>query len=120
MKTSRICFAVLAVWLAITHTQICAAFSEEDLKHLKVYNSCPGCDLTKANLSWLDLREADLGGADLRKAQLVQTNLQRTNLAKANLTDANLLAASLVGAKLTDTNFSKATLLATVYNFDNI
>ena len=107
MRIAQVCFAFIVAFFAITNTQMCRAFNEEDLAHLKAYNSCPDCDLTKANLSWLDLREANLGGADLRKAQLIRTNLRKTNLAEANLTGANLLAASLVGAELTNTNFYK-------------
>jgi uncharacterized protein YjbI with pentapeptide repeats len=112
MRIIRYFVRIIAAFGILFGNQICLAFNENDLKTLKVYNSCPGCNLQKANLSWLDLREANLAGADLRKAQLIMTNLRRTNLAGADLAGANLLAASLVGADLSNANFVKANLRA--------
>src|SRR5271165_5154414 len=52
-------------------------------------------DLSKANLSMMDLRgaflpDADLSGADLALAVLFGADLRRANLRGANLTGANL------------------------------
>lgn len=81
--------------------------------------SCPGADLSGA-----DLASADLSGADLSTATLEGTNLSGANLTKANLSgaqivdtdlsDADLTGANLTGATITGTNLAGATLCGTI------
>ena len=75
-------------------------FSDTDLKKVMVHQTCPGCDLSSANLSTLNLSRANLSGSLLLKADLRKTNLFKADLRGANLTDAKLDGAHLQGANL--------------------
>lgn len=72
-------------------------------------------NLSKADLTWLDLSKARLGSAELVKANLSQsclrsTRLDRANLYHAILSETDLTGACLREAKLTKANLSNATL----------
>jgi hypothetical protein len=72
-------------------------------------------DLSDANLSGANLREANLFGANLIRTNLTVANLSGANLIRSNLVEAELFGANLVGANLYYSqviyaNFQKATL----------
>ena len=67
--------------------------------------SCPGCNLFQAELSYLDANKIDLSGARLR-----QSNLALTTYDDVNLSNANLSVANLFGARFNRTDFSRANL----------
>src|SRR3990170_8604586 len=67
-------------------------------------------NLSGANLSGADLRDADLSGADLRDADLSGANLSGADLSGADLRGANLSGADLSGADLRDADLSGANL----------
>ena len=79
-----------------------------------------GVDLSAANLSGGDLRDAsfkrtDLDGANLsgiqgRRAKFVSASLIQANLSGADLVQADLTSADLSGAKLVGTNLRAARL----------
>lgn len=71
--------------------------------------SCPGCNLFQAELSYQDATKIDLSGARLR-----QSNLALTTYDDANLSNANLSVANLFGARFNRTNFSRANLQNTI------
>ncbi|TQC49739.1 pentapeptide repeat-containing protein [Rhodococcus sp. WS4] len=58
--------------------------------------TCPGADLSFANLAGVNLSFADLSGAILKRADLTGTNFAAANLSYADLSDANI----------TNTNFT--------------
>lgn len=83
-------------------------------------------NLSKADLSGMDLRKTYLRGADLRDAALCRTNFREANLLEANLRGANLNGANLyqsdlrkaylrgvnlVNADIRDANLSRCTLI---------
>ena len=68
-------------------SEIGASYSESDLSKLLSTGSCPGGDLTGADLSKADISEGDLSGAKLNKANLTDTMFFLTDLSGANLTD---------------------------------
>lgn len=82
--------------------------------------SCPGCDLTGANLPTLqgfrrDFSFIDLSGGDLYRAVLPEANfagaiLTDVNLDRANLSNAEFQGAMLQGASLVGANLSGASL----------
>uniref|UniRef100_B8HYL4 Pentapeptide repeat protein n=1 Tax=Cyanothece sp. (strain PCC 7425 / ATCC 29141) TaxID=395961 RepID=B8HYL4_CYAP4 len=84
------------------------AFNPEHLQQLRQTKKCPGCDLSYARLTRMNLAGADLKGANLNAADLRYANLRQTNLTGANLNLADLRWANLSGA-----NASAATLLLT-------
>jgi len=67
--------------------------------------------LCKANLHGADLSDADLSGAYLCKADLSDADLREANLRGANLHGTNLREANLRGANLHGTNLGGANLL---------
>jgi uncharacterized protein YjbI with pentapeptide repeats len=66
--------------------------------------------LFSAQLDNADLSNANLSKANLSSAQLTNCNLDKANLSKADLREANLRKANLVAANLREANLSKATL----------
>src|SRR5262245_36737297 len=60
-------------------------------------NAVPGADFSKRNLTM-----ANLTGADLRNANGYQTILTKANLTQANFINAYLVSAALTDADLTD------------------
>ncbi len=69
-----------------------------------------GTNLSRANLSGVDLYRANLSGANLSGADLSRANLSRANLSEADLYGANLSRADLYGANLSGANLSGANL----------
>lgn len=60
-------------------------------------NSCPGCYLVNAKLSYMNLTEANLAGANLIGATFI-----RATLRGANLNGAKIAGADFSGAQWTD------------------
>ena len=75
------------------------AINKWQIEHIEKLN------LSKANLTWVDLAKANLTEANLSGA-----DISGADLSKANLTEANLSGADLSGADLTRANLSKANL----------
>ncbi|MEM6557142.1 MAG: pentapeptide repeat-containing protein [Pseudomonadota bacterium] len=81
------------------------AQNADDIGKVRDGQSCPGCNLFQAELSYKDANKIDLSGARLR-----QSNLALTTYDDANLSGANLSIANLFGARFNRTNFSRANL----------
>ena len=75
--------------------------------------SCPGCNLTGADMKGGELRDANLTGANLARANLANVNLMDADLTGADLRETNLTGAVLVGANLTEADLSGAELTST-------
>ncbi len=109
--------------LALCRTALCAllawclvsgashAFKQADLERVRAIYRCPGCDLSDANLTGINLAYADLSKANLARANLAGVQLGQANLSGANLTGADLTGAKLYMANLTGANLSGARLL---------
>lgn len=78
---------------------------KDNVAKLKETNSCPGCDLRGADLSYALLNDADLGGANLAGANLEGAYLDTANLSGADLSGANLEGADLTNANVKGANF---------------
>lgn len=102
--------------LALLNLQL----NDESLTELKRRVSFSGADLRHANLSKYDLTDIDLSSSDLRHTNLSQVNLDGANLMRADLSFAkgenasflgsNLKRAALVWAELDGANFRQANL----------
>lgn len=66
---------------------------------LRETRSCPGCDLSNAQLSGLRVELANLRDAVLTGAVLYKATLRGADLTGATLTGANLTGADLTGAR---------------------
>ena len=92
MKTKQLTF-LLSLFLSFTClTGNSFAFSESDLRVLKLKKDCVNCDLSGADLSGLDLRETDLTKANLTQAKLKRADLQGADLTEADLQGAEVSA----------------------------
>lgn len=136
MRLTSLSYALPAMLLvtAADFTQVAQA---EDLQHSQQLIStgeCPGCDLSRssmvymnlakadlqradlsyANLSRVDLSDADLQGADLSGAVLFNANLAGADLSGADLTGADLRQAYLVGANLEGAILDNANLQGSI------
>lgn len=130
LKRSR---AALAVVILVATSPLANAFSERDLGKIVGLQKCERCNLSKAHLEELKLRDmelaganlsgaflakadlefSDMKGANLRGADLKETRLRdvyfvRANLTNANLTEAHLAGANFLLADLTGANFTDA------------
>ena len=95
-------------------------YSASDLNILLSSRSCPGCDLSGANLSYMHFGYANLKGANLTGADFSFTILKYANMKNANFTNTNFTNATLEWATLwsmpagnintnfTNTNFTNA------------
>ncbi|MDQ0612146.1 uncharacterized protein YjbI with pentapeptide repeats [Variovorax sp. W1I1] len=75
-----------------------------------------GIDLTGADLSGLDLRDANFEGAWLESVDFRNSNLSGANFASAVLAHANLEGAIAIGAKFGKANLGKAILARGVFD----
>ena len=66
------------------------AYDEVQLKKLKALGSCPGCDLSEANLEGANLKGANLEGADLKGANLEGADLETAKMKNAKMKGAIL------------------------------
>lgn len=82
---------------------VAIAYESEDYQRVLATKSCEGCDLSGADLSFLNLAGADLRGANLQGA-----DLSSTNLTNANLEGTDLTGAILTNTVLTDANLDEA------------
>lgn len=97
-------FAGLILVAGIASSSALAQDSSEITK-VQDGESCAGCNLFQAELSYKDADKIDLSGARLRQA-----NLALTTYDDANFSNANLSIANLFGARFNRTNFSRANL----------
>jgi len=93
------------------------AFKQADLERVKALYHCPGCDLSDADLTGVNLAYANLSGANLSGANLAGVQLSQSNLTGADLSGADLTGAKLYMALLSGANFTNARLTeARLYN----
>ena len=93
---ARLIVSAAALALAVATTAIAA--NPDDVQRLKSTGNCPGCDLSEAHLTPLDLQKANLAGANLSKANLYAADLRGADLTGAILDEADLNRADLTGA----------------------
>ena len=95
--------------LCLVSGAVCA-FEQADFNKVKAIYRCPGCDLSDASLTGINLAYADLSKANLSRANLAGVQLGQANLSGANLTGADLTGAKLYMTNLTGANLTGARL----------
>lgn len=93
------------------------AFDAADLARFQSTGSCPGCDLSEADLKNFMHPKGPQEKAELRGANLSRANLAGARLARANLSGALLTDANLSGADLTEAWLNGAELSRTLVSF---
>jgi len=86
----------LAAWL-LAGTPV-SAENPDHVRQAQQSHSCPGCDLSGANLAGRSFELGDLTGANLSEAILYRANLRASVLTGATLTGADLKGADLRNA----------------------
>lgn len=85
------------------------AQNASEIARVQAGQSCPGCNLFQADLSYLDLPHIDVSGARLRQADLSLATMNHANFARANLSVSNLFGARFTGASFAYADLSRAT-----------
>ncbi len=82
--------------------------------------SCPGCNLFQADLTYRDGKKMNLSGARLRQSDLSLATYDDVNLSGANLSVANLFGARFNRANFKDANLQNATAVGTFFGSSNL
>lgn len=86
-----------------------SAFADPNIRQVLQTRECSGCDLSRAKLSFANLR-----GSNLRYANLFSADLKLADLREANLIGAILDKADLRGADLTSAYMSEINLCGAI------
>ena len=112
IKSCVIISGLISAIAPISWTEV--AFADPNqVRQVLQTRECQGCDLSRAKLSFVNLRGANLRNANLFSADLKLADLREANLIGAILDKADLRGADLTGADLTsayisETNFCGA------------
>lgn len=87
---------------------------------VKAGQSCPGCDLFQANLSYQDARKLNLSKARLRQSDLSLATFDDVNLSGANLSVANLFGTRFNRTNFANANLQNATAVGTFFGASNL
>lgn len=77
--------------------------------------SCPGCNLFQADLSYLDADNVDVSGARLRQSDMQLATFDNWSFKGTNLSIANLFGARFNRCDFTGANLQRATLVGTYF-----
>lgn len=83
-------------------------------------NSCAGCNLFQADLSFKDAQKIDLSGSRLIQSNLSLSTYDEVNLSGANLSIANLFGARFNRSNFANTNLQEATAVGTFFGSSNL
>lgn len=105
---TRIWLAALAVLALGTsaHAQDAA-----QIARVQSGQSCPGCNLFQADLSYRDLPGIDVSGSRLRQASLALVTMNRARFDNADLSIANLFGGRFTSASFRHANLTRANLV---------
>lgn len=112
IKTCLMISGLVSAIALISWTESASA-DPNQIRQVLQTRECQGCDLSRAKLSFVNLRGANLRNANLFSADLKLADLREANLIGAILDKADLRGADLTGADLTsayisETNFCGA------------
>ncbi len=91
-----------------------SAWADPNVRQVLQTKECQGCDLSRAKLSFANLRGAILRNANLFSADLKLADLREANLIGAILDQADLRGADLTGADLTGAYMEEANLCGAI------
>ncbi|WP_306016556.1 pentapeptide repeat-containing protein [Oceanicaulis sp. MMSF_3324] len=91
------------------------AQNASEIERVRAGQSCPGCNLFQADLSYLDLPDIDVSGARLRQADLSLATMNRANFTRTNLSIANLFGARFTSASFVHADLSRSTAVGAYF-----
>jgi uncharacterized protein YjbI with pentapeptide repeats len=104
MKHIALAFALAAAGLTAASAQ-----NAGEIARVQSGQSCQGCNLFQADLSYRDLPGVNLSGA-----RLTQSNLSLSTMNRARFDGADMSVSNLFGARFTGASFTNANLADTV------
>ncbi|WP_300528696.1 pentapeptide repeat-containing protein [Maricaulis sp.] len=113
-------FASLILLAALSLPATAHAQNRGEIARVQAGQSCSGCNLFQADLSYRELRNLDLSGSRLRQSNLSLVIMDGSRFDGANMSIANLFGARFVGASFRDTDLSDAVLVGTYFNASNL
>jgi uncharacterized protein YjbI with pentapeptide repeats len=105
---ARLLFA-LAIFLSAPATA--SAQDAAQIARVQSGQSCSGCNLFQADLSYRDLPDLDLSGSRLRQASLALATMNRTRFDHADLSIANLFGGRFTSASFRNADLTRANLV---------
>lgn len=109
-------FMALAL-LALSPAQ---AQNTSEIARVQAGQSCSGCNLFQADLSYRDLPGIDVSRSRLRQADLSLAIMNQANFAHANLSIANLFGARFTGANFQGTNLQRVSAVGAYFGGANL
>jgi len=107
----------ISVLLGLALSVASPAFAQNasEIARVQAGQSCPGCNLFQADLSYLDLPDVDVSGARLRQADLSLATMNRANFTGTNLSIANLFGARFTAASFAYADMSRVTAVGAYF-----
>lgn len=106
---------VLAIAAMISLTSASLAQDAGQIARVQAGQSCAGCNLFQADLSYRDLPGIDVSGSRLRQANLALATMNGARFDNANLSVANLFGGRFTGASFRNADLSQAVLVGTYF-----
>jgi len=108
----RLCLAIL---LILAPAMAAQAQDSAQISRVQSGQSCTGCNLFQADLSYRDLPGIDVSGSRLRQADLSLATMNGARFDNANLSVANLFGARFSGASFRNADLSNSVLVGTYF-----
>ena len=105
----------LIMFMVGFYTAPAPAQNAEQISTVKMGQSCAGCNLFQANLSYLEGEKMDLSKARLRQSSLALATYDEVNFANANLSVSNLFGARFNRSDFSGANLQNATAVGTYF-----
>ncbi len=94
---------------------LAAAQDAGQIARVQAGQSCPGCNLFQAELSYLDLPGIDVSGARLRQANLALVTMNHARFDGTDLSVSNLFGGRFTGASFRNANLTRANLVGAYF-----
>lgn len=104
-----------AITLAVALGAPAMAQNAGEIARVQSGQSCTGCNLFQADLSYRNLPGVDLTGSRLRQADLSLATMNRARFTRTDLSVANLFGGRFTGASFAGANLERATLVGAYF-----
>ncbi|MGP1275036.1 MAG: pentapeptide repeat-containing protein [Caulobacterales bacterium] len=86
-----------------------------EIDRVRAGQSCTGCNLFQADLSYRNLPGIDVSGSRLRQSDLSLATMNRARFVRTDLSIANLFGGRFTGASFAGANLERATLVGAYF-----